>query len=293
MQPYIKGHPYIFSLSLCLFSQQCCVWTRCSQHPYTAIKHTWTYNLYNLPLAKQFERTCKPRGQVFYKNLLSLLFSPEQHYSCNRKELWVGLLAADCQFHRYYHLRCVKERPQDSSVSSPNLPSRIINNSKWQKVWYMRAKHSLLSPSCVNILTLSTKTGMNPKGTLPHKVFFHVLQSECYLSLYIHEIELRGSHREGTVCSDRLTNLTTDWLGKWLRSMPRVSSFLSVSPASSFYRPLFICNILAHLHLPQQKEKSGRGGHYSYEEEKVTHRVTESWRDEGSKNKTNRVMYKR
>lgn len=27
------------------------------------------------------------------------------------------------------------------------------------------------------------------EGTLPCKVFFHVLQSEWYLSLYIHEME--------------------------------------------------------------------------------------------------------
>ena len=27
------------------------------------------------------------------------------------------------------------------------------------------------------------------EGTLPCKVFFHVLQSECYLSVYIREME--------------------------------------------------------------------------------------------------------
>lgn len=32
----------------------------------TATLHTWTCNLYNLPLAKHSESRCKPRGQVFH-----------------------------------------------------------------------------------------------------------------------------------------------------------------------------------------------------------------------------------
>lgn len=133
---------------------------------------------------------------------------------------------------------------------------------------------------------------MNPKGTFPHKVFFHVLQSECYLSLYIHEIELRGSHCEGTVCSEWLTNLTTDWLGKWLSLMP-VSSCLqrlllqvSALLLTSVVLPSF--ELFLHTFTSHSKRKERGDGHYSYEEEKVTHREMENWRDEGSKNKTNR-----
>jgi len=43
------------------------------------------------------------------------------------------------------------------------------------------------------------KEGKGSKGTLPCKVFFHVLQSECHLSLNIHEMESEATVRVQSV----------------------------------------------------------------------------------------------
>lgn len=107
--------------------------------PNTAILHTWTRNLHNLPLAKHSESPCKPWGQVFHWEPLSLFFRPEQHYSSNREELWASnLLPATDWFHRYYHWRCVKiKRPEDSPVSSTNplLGVSMIQKDKVSYTW--------------------------------------------------------------------------------------------------------------------------------------------------------------
>lgn len=65
-----------------------------------------------------------------------------------------------------------EKRPEDSHVSGTNPPSRSINNSKGQSVWYMREKGSLLSPPVSIFWQQSAKRGRNPRGLLHGKCSF-------------------------------------------------------------------------------------------------------------------------
>lgn len=89
----------------------------------------------------------------------------------------------------------LKKRPEDSPVFSTNPSSKTINNSKGQSVWYMRVKCSLLSPPLCQYFDSECEERKESEGTLPCKVFFHVLQ-KWVLPLRLHpwNRESRGSH---------------------------------------------------------------------------------------------------
>lgn len=81
--------------------------------PNTAILHTWTRNLYNLPLAKHSESPCKPRGQVFHWEPLSLLFLALSNTTVlTGKSFEQAICCQPDWFHRYYHWTCVKRRKE-------------------------------------------------------------------------------------------------------------------------------------------------------------------------------------
>lgn len=129
------------------------------------------------------------------------------------------------------------------------------------------------------------KEGGESEGTLPCKVFFHVF-AKWVLPLPLHPWngELRGrSQCAGTVCSDWLTNLTTDWLWKWLSFMPPVPSSPRLLPLPvSLSFPYFFClseliffSILTHPHLPQQETRAEGRLLMLWGGERITHRETE------------------
>lgn len=141
-----------------------------------------------------------------------------------------------------------------------NRPSCTINNSKGQSVWYMRVKCSLLPPP-ESIFWQYVWRGWHPEGLRHVKCSFMFCKGSTSSSIsHPWNGELRGrSHCAGTVCSDRLTNLTTDWLWKWLSLVPLAPLSLSeASVAFSFFFLLCAFSSLfipTHSHLPQQKTK--------------------------------------
>lgn len=155
------------------------------------------------------------------------------------------------------------KRPEDTClcpVQSPLLTLSIIHKDKVSDTWESNAV-------CFPLLSQyfdSKCEGGNPRGLCHVKCSFMFCKGTTSSSiLHPRNGELSGkSHSVGTVCSDRLTNLTTDWLRKWLSfALLAPSSLSEASVALSFFflfRAFFpLLFIPTHSHLPQQECKRG------------------------------------
>lgn len=152
-------------------------------------------------------------------------------------------------------------------------------------------------PPLVSIFWQWVQRRGESEGTLPCKVFFHVF-AKWVLPLPLHPWngELRGrSQCAGTVCSDWLTNLTTDWLWKWLSFVPPVPSSPRLLPLPvSLSFPYFFCLselIFFHSYTPSPPTARDKSGgkviNVMRRRENNTQGDGESCRDEGDENKTN------
>lgn len=162
-----------------------------------------------------------PKGRMSYREPLNLLFTQTT-------------LRLRPQFQhtlrRWPSRRLVPQVPEDILLSwgdalrrrpSPPPGISIIQEDKVSRTWEWKAARS--PASWVNILTVSSNRGGIRGDPSMESVLScsGVSATSASASMKCKELKA-GSRCVGTVCAHGLTNLTTDWLWKWLSSTPPV-----------------------------------------------------------------------
>lgn len=155
------------------------------------------------------------------------------------------------------------------SSTNPLLGVSIIQKDK------VSDTDSLLSPACVNILTVSAKRRRNPRGLCHVKCSFMF----CKVCATSASTSMKWRVKRKQYSLFRLTDELNNWLARKITYSLQLLP-LPVSHSVSYFFCLLVLifsflHTLTSLSKRKEREVGVAGGHYSYVGERITHRKTE------------------